>query len=75
MQGEKGNEKQSRREQQAFDSQCVLEGEVVIQRPRGEPAERKSDGLRNLFSATAKNSLRKGCMTERGRGRREERTA
>lgn len=64
-----------RREGRASDSQGVLGGEAVIHRRREEEGERKSDSPRNLFAATAKNSGRKGRMTERGerdRGRRGE---
>lgn len=49
----------------------VLEGEAVIHRRRAEEAERKSDSPRNLSVATAKNSGRKGWVTERWEGGEE----
>lgn len=63
------------KEEQAFYSRGVLEGEPMIHGRREEEGRRKSDSPRNLFTATARNSGRKGRVTERGerdRGRRGE---
>lgn len=53
----------------------ALKGEPMIHGRREEEGGRKSDSPRNLFAATARNSGRKGRVTERGerdRGRRGE---